>query len=261
VQEKMGLPGNPYDVVHTMTHKDLFRKFMQREGFLTPHNVKVSSIEEAISVFENTKQKLMLKPTDSAGSKGVFAIESVNDIEMYWNKTISVSPSRTALLEDHIDSVGLQQDGDIFVIDGKIAFWGMCDQYKRKEEPFVPAALVYPSTQDPCLQETAKETVQGLLTKIGFKQGPCNVEYLVDKQGQVWVIEIGPRNGGNLIPFLIENSTGINITELTVMQAVGDMPKIKQPQNLCNTMTIVHRKDGKTTDLELITDKNPLKPW
>jgi biotin carboxylase len=93
VQEKMGLPGNPYDVVHTMTHKDLFRKFMQREGFLTPHNVKVSSIEEAISVFENTKQKLMLKPTDSAGSKGVFAIESVNDIEIYWNKTISVSPS------------------------------------------------------------------------------------------------------------------------------------------------------------------------
>ena len=261
VQEKMGLPGNPYDVIYTMTHKDLFRKFMQREGFLTPQNVKVNTVEEAISIFENTNHKLMLKPTDSAGSKGVFAIESVSDIERHWEETISVSPSKTALLEDYIDSVGLQQDGDIFVIDGKIAFWGMCDQYKRPEEPFVPAALVYPSRQDPCLQGTAKETVQGILTKIGFKQGPCNVEYLVDKQGQVWVIEIGPRNGGNLIPFLIEKSTGINITELTVMQAVGDMPKIKQPQNLCNAMTIVHRKDGKTTDLELITDKNPLKPW
>jgi predicted ATP-grasp superfamily ATP-dependent carboligase len=83
----------------------------------------------------------------------------------------------------------------------------------------------------------------------------------VDRQGQVWVIEIGPRNGGNLIPFLIEKSTGINITELTVMQAVGDMPKIRQPQHLCNAMTIVHRKDGKTINLELLSDNKPLKPW
>ncbi len=261
VQEKMGLPGNPYDVVHTMTHKDLFRKFMQREHFLTPHNVKISTLEEAISVFKNVGHKLMLKPTDSAGSKGVFAIESASDIEKHWKETISASPSKTALLEDFVNSVGLQQDGDIFVIDGKIAFWGMCDQYKRKEEPFVPAALVYPSTQEKSLQEKARETVQEILTKIGFRQGPCNVEYLVDGRGQIWVIEIGPRNGGNLIPFLIEKADGISLTKLTVMQAVGDMPKVEIAQRLCNAMTIVHRKDGRTTDLELITDKNSLKPW
>lgn len=261
VQEKMGLPGNSYDVIHTMTHKDLFRKFMQREGFLTPQNVKVSTVEEAISILKNTNHRLMLKPTDSAGSRGVFAIESISDIERHWEETISASPSRTAILEDYIDSVGLQQDGDIFVIDGKIAFWGMCDQYKRKEEPFVPAALVFPSTQEESLQAKAKKTVQEILTKLGFHQGPCNVEYLIDREGQIWVLEIGPRNGGNLIPFLIEKSTGINITKLTVKQSVGDYVSVKDSQHLCHAMTIVYRKDGKTTDLELTTDNKPLKPW
>ncbi len=261
VQEKMRLPGNPYDVVHTMTHKDLFRKAMQKNGFLTPQSLKVTTLDDAICVFRKANHKLMLKPTDSAGSKGVFAIESISDIEKHWQETIRVSPSGTALMEDFIDSIGLQQDGDIFVIDGKIALWGMCDQYKRPEEPFVPAALVYPSTQEESLQAKAQKTVQEILTKIGFCQGPCNVEYLVDKQGQVWVIEIGPRNGGNLIPLLIEKSTGINITEMTVMQAVGDTPRVPQPQHLCNAMTIVHRKDGKTINLELLSDNKPLKPW
>lgn len=260
VQEKMGLPGNPYDVVHAMTHKDLFRKFMQREGFLTPHNVKVSTLEEAISAFKNADHKLMLKPTDSAGSKGVFAIESASDIEKHWEETVSVSPSRTALLEDFVNSVGLQQDGDIFVIDGKIAFWGLCDQYKRPEEPFVPAALVFPSTQHECIQQKARKTVQEIITKIGFKQGPCNVEYLVDERQQVWILEIGPRNGGNLIPLLIEKSTGINLIESTIKLAVGDSIELPPMQYSCYAMTVVHRRNHQTTNLELITDKSPLKP-
>ena len=104
-------------------------------------------------------------------------------------------PSIYDLREDNrffivCDGMGGHEKGEVatttrFVIDGKIALWGMCDQYKRPEEPFVPAALVYPSTQEESLQAKAQKTVQEILTKIGFCQGPCNVEYLVDKQGQV----------------------------------------------------------------------------
>ena len=261
VQEKMGLPGNPYNVVRTMTHKDLFRKFMQEEGFLAPRSTKVETIDEAIQIYHNAGNKLMLKPTDSAGSKGVYAIESEKDIRKHWEETINASPTGTALLEDFIESVGLQQDGDILVVDGKIVFWGMCDQYKRPEEPFVPACLVFPSTQRNDLQEKAHSTVQDIITKIGFLQGPCNVEYLVDKEERIWVVEIGPRNGGNLIPFLIEKSSGINLTELTVRQAVGDTIEIPAVRHICNAMTIVHRDNGRTTKLEMKTATTPLKPW
>ena len=146
------------------------------------------------------------------------------------------------------------------VVDGKIAVWAPCDQYKRKEEPFVPAALSFPSTQDARLQQKARNTIQEIITKTGLRQGPCNVEYLVDKSGRVWILEIGPRNGGNLIPLLIEKSTGVNLIELTVRLAVGDTIELPPMQRLCYAMTVVHRQNHQTTELELVTSNSPLRP-
>lgn len=263
VQEKMGLPGNPYNTVCALTHKNLFRDFLSDNEFLTPKYYCVSNCEEAEEAYlqlHTRSNSVIMKPTDASGSKGVTEILDKNDIRKYWEQTVGYSPSASVILEEHINSVGLQQDGDIFVVDGEIVFWGLCDQYKRPEEPFVPAALVFPSTQHECIQQKARKTVQEIITKIGFKQGPCNVEYLVDERQQVWILEIGPRNGGNLIPLLIEKSTGINLIESTIKLAVGDSIELPSMQYSCYAMTVVHRQNHQTTNLELITDKSPLKP-
>ena len=55
VQEQMGLPGNPCDVVNIMTHKDQFRDFMRKNGFLTPRSTKVITLDEAVSVIERAE--------------------------------------------------------------------------------------------------------------------------------------------------------------------------------------------------------------
>ena len=262
VQEQMGLPGNPYDVVHTMTHKDLFRDFMRKNGFLTPRSVKVTTMSEAVHFIENNRDggAFMMKPTDNAGSRGVFKVRNADDIKKHWNETISYSHSHSALIEDFIESVGMQQDGDIFVIDGEIAYWGMCDQYKQTNAPFMIGAEVFPSTQIPALQCEARDTVQEILQKLGFRQGPCNVEYIVDSQQRIRILEIGPRNGGMLIPLMIERSTGIDLTELTLRQAVGEKVKIPTAQHLCYAMSIVHPSAEGPVDLELLTGEKPFKP-
>jgi len=262
VQEQMGLPGNPCDVVNIMTHKDQFRDFMRKNGFLAPRSTKVMTLDEAVSVIERAEgnHAFMMKPTDNAGSRGVFKVCNADDIKKHWEETIGYSSSRSVLIEDFIESVGRQQDGDIFVIDGEIAYWGMCDQYKQPDHPFMIASEVFPSTQDLAIQHEAKDIVQSILKKLRFRQGPCNVEYIIDNQKRIWILEIGPRNGGMLIPFLIEKSTGIDLTELTLRQAVGERVSIPTAQHLCYAMSIVHPTDGKTVDLELKTGDKPLKP-
>lgn len=263
VQEKMELPGNPYNTVCTLTNKHRFRVFLSANGYLTPKYRCVHSpveAEEAWQQLHRLTGNIIMKPTDSSGSKGVVGLHASDDIKKYWEQTVSHSPSRSVIMEEHIDSVGLQQDGDILVVDGKIAVWAPCDQYKRKEEPFVPAALSFPSTQDARLQQKARNTIQEIITKTGLRQGPCNVEYLVDKSGRVWILEIGPRNGGNLIPLLIEKSTGVNLIELTVRLAVGDTIELPPMQRLCYAMTVVHRQNHQTTELELVTSNSPLRP-
>lgn len=260
VQSEMHLPGNSYDVVNIMTHKHLFRDFLRQHGFLTPHSVKVTSLDEALAAWQEFEGKAMMKPTDNAGSRGVFLIENADEVKKHWQETISSSASATALLEEYIERDGLQQDGDIFVIDGKVAFWGLGDQHKRPGEPFVPAYHVFPTTKSPHLDAKAKALVQDVITALGFKQGPCNVEYIVDKHDNIWLLEIGPRNGGNLIPFLLEATTGVNLVELTVRQAVGEHVEVPEWKYKSYAMSTVLRENGKTTGMTMQTGDSPFVP-
>lgn len=226
VAESLSLPGNPHETVEIMTHKNRFREFLASHGFLTPQGRACRSVAEAVAYFRTLDAPAMLKPVDNAGSKGVFRIDSEEEIRLHWDETMGYSLEKTAIVEQFIERQGLQQDGDIFVIDGRIAFWGVGDQYKDPIAPYMPAMYSFPSVMQEEYRQRAQEMVQEALTALGFRQGPCNVEYIVDTKGDIYILEIGPRNGGNLIPFGIQECTGLDLTELTVRQAVGEKVEI-----------------------------------
>lgn len=222
VAEAMALPGNPYETVHIMTHKNRFREFLMAHGFPTPRGKGFTDIDEATAFFRTLGGAAMMKPVDAAGSKGVFKVTGEDDIRRHWGDAMAYSMEGTVIIEDFIERAGRQQDGDIFVADGRIAFWGIGDQHKDPIAPYVPAAISFPTTMAPQQEEKARLMVQEILTALGFRQGPCNVEYMVSTSGDVYVMEIGPRNGGNLIPFALQECTGVDLTALTVRQAVGE---------------------------------------
>lgn len=226
VAEAMGLPGNPYETVLIMTHKNRFREFLEANGFPAPRGKGFRNVREATEYYRMLGGDAMMKPVDSAGSKGVFRISCDEDIAMHWQEAMAYSAEGTVIIEDYIERQGVQQDGDIFVIDGRIAFWGVGDQHKDPAAPYVPAALTFPSAMDERYVTQARKQVQDILTKLGFRQGPCNVEYIIGADGKVYVLEIGPRNGGNLIPFALQDVTGVDLTELTIRQAVGENVEI-----------------------------------
>lgn len=226
VAESLSLPGNPHETVEIMTHKNRFREFLASHGFLTPQGRACRSVAEAVAYYRTLDGPAMLKPVDNAGSKGVFRIDSEEEIRLHWDETMGYSLEKTAIVEQFIERQGLQQDGDIFVIDGRIAFWGVGDQYKDPIAPYMPAMYTFPSVMQEEYRQRAQNMVQEALTALGFRQGPCNVEYIVDTKGDIYILEIGPRNGGNLIPFGLQECTGLDLTELTVRQSVGETVEI-----------------------------------
>lgn len=247
VAERMALPGNPADTVDIMTHKNRFRKFLIKHGFPAPQGNSFNDIEEAIAFSRSLGHAAMMKPVDSAGSKGVFKVNGEADIRLHWDESIGYSAERTVIIEEFIERKGLQQDGDIFVIDGHIAFWGVGDQHKDFIAPYVPAMLSFPSTVSEKYRKRAQAMVQEILTEIGYRQGPCNVEYVVDSKGEVYIMEIGPRNGGNLIPFALQECTGVDLTELTLRQAVGEKVEVKDwKYDGCSLAVVLHAmRDGR----------------
>jgi len=222
VTEAMSLPGNPYHTVEIMTHKNLFRQFLLDHGFPTPKGKGVRNMNEAIEFFHTLGGTAMMKPVDSAGSKGAFKVVNDDDIRMHWQESMDYSAEGTVIIEQFIERKEIQQDGDIFVIDGRIAFWGVGDQHKDPIAPYMPAVYTFPSMMRKEYVEKAQKMVQEIITALGYTQGPCNVEYIVDTNDKLYILEIGPRNGGNLIGFALQEVTDIDLTALTVQAALGE---------------------------------------
>ena len=224
VAEKLGLPTNPFTSVETLCNKDLFRAFLSEHGFNTPRAAGFQSKEAALDDIGNYKFPVIIKPVDSSGSKGATVLADCTKIEEAIDFALSFSRRHCIIIEEFIEKkhpylIG----GDIFVSDGKIVQWGLMNCHRDKNvNPLVPVGKSYP----PILDETdlcaVKDTLQRLVTELGIRFGPMNVELVVDAHNRVFPIDIGPRSGGNMIPDLLGMIFGCDVVEMSIRSVMGE---------------------------------------
>ena len=122
VCDKLGLPGNPYTSVQILQNKDLFRNFLKKNGFNTPKSCGYDSVEEALSDIESFQWPIIVKPVDSAGSKGVSRIDRIADLEKAIIHALKNSFSHRFIIEEFIEQQGHSSDSDAFSINGELKF-------------------------------------------------------------------------------------------------------------------------------------------
>ena len=222
VAEQMGLPGNPYQSVLTLARKDLFRAFLKDNGFNVPRSQSFYDREEARTWLKEIGVPAFIKPVDSSGSKGVTKLTDATKFDEAFNHALTYSREKMVVVEEAIDRVGYQVDSDIFFYEGEPVFWIWGDQHQDKHcHQFAPIGISFPSSLNESTQKRAIEQVADTLKKLKLKQGAFNIEFIVDKNNEIWIIEIGPRNGGNLIPEVIRYATGVDLIKYTVDAALG----------------------------------------
>ncbi len=248
VAEAMGLKTNPYDSVNIMTHKDLFRDFLRENGFACPMGATFVDFAEAYAFFLRQDKTMVVKPIDASGSKGVSKVEAKECFEDAWKEAKKYSRSGKVIIEEFIERVGYQIDGDVFVVDGKVAFFGICDQHQDFAcNRYAPIAHSFPSVMDAHVLDNAKQQLERLLGLLGMHMGAYNLEFIVSRDGQVYFLEVGPRNGGNLITDAIKEACGVDLAKATVAQACGDdpLPHLQQTRQGCASSYIIHTdRDG-----------------
>ena len=255
VAEALGLPTNPYESVVILTHKNLFRQFMKTNGFPMPQGESFTDREEARTFLAKLRLPAMLKPVDSSGSKGVVRIDKPEQFDMAFDEAMHYSISKEIILEEFIERAGSQMDGDIFVDGGKIVFWGLCDQqHDPLCSPYAPTGSSFPSLKPAETEKRAREILERILQLLGMKIGGYNVEYIVGTDGEVYILEIGPRNGGNLIPDVVREACDVDMADATVRQAVGDpllSMRQKEPWQCCTSLIVHSVKDGIYKGIEI----------
>lgn len=232
VSEVLNLPGNPFRSVKILTEKDLFRKFLLDNDFNVPMAKGYSAFEDVLNNIDNFTFPVMVKPVDSSGSKGVSKISNVSMLKNAYNYALSFSRSNKIIIEEFVNRKGAQIGGDGFVINGDLIFCCLGDQQNNpKCNPFVPDGMFFPSSIDVKNRIRIVNELERALKLLGFRQGAINIEIMLDKYENIYLMEIGPRSGGNCIPETIKYATGFDAVKASVEVALGNFNIIKTNEN------------------------------
>lgn len=224
VSEKLGLPSSPYESVRILSTKDLFRKYLREHGFNAPKAQGFSTYEEALEVIETFKFPVMVKPVDSAGSKGVNKMTDKSQLKAFVDDALHYSLSKRFIIEEFIVKKGPQISGDAFSVDGKIVFHCLGNEFYNPnyEKDFAPLGECWPFSMDQSIIDQLIADIQRLITSLGMKSTAYNVEAFVGEDDKLYLIELGARAGGSLIPQLVNYVTGVNYVPYVIKAAVGD---------------------------------------
>lgn len=236
VAEKLGLPScGPYESVCILQNKGRFRKFLAEHGFRVPTAKSYRSIENAVKDTALFHWPVIVKPTDSAGSKGVTKVERPEDLKESISHALSFSRGNEFIIEDFITQKGYSSDTDSFSVDGKLEFVSFNSQRfdSRAENPYTPAAYSWPSSISAAHQQELASELQRLLTLLGMRTSLYNIETRESTDGKAYIMECSPRGGGNRLAECLEYATGVCLIENAVRAAVG-MPIVGVVQKPLN---------------------------
>ena len=222
VCEELNLPSNSFKAVEILSRKDLFRAFMETHGFRTPKSKSFTSYTKALAFFNKIHGHAIIKPVDSSGSKGVYKIIKGTTFQKIFEISKSFSKQGLVIIEEKKKKKGYQIGGDGFLVNGELVFRCFGDIHFSKTNPLLPCSVSVPTLHSNDIVLKVHQELQKLLSAIGMKMGGLNFDVIIDKNDEVHIIEIGPRNGGNLIPELTEHCTGVDMKFYAIKSALGE---------------------------------------
>ncbi|MBR1519634.1 MAG: ATP-grasp domain-containing protein [Bacteroidaceae bacterium] len=225
VQNQMGLPSfGPFESVEILQNKDKFRQFLAEHGFNVPLAKGFGSIEAAMAERYWYPWPVIVKPTDSAGSKGVTRVDSVENLRPALEYAMEHSISGHIIVEEFIEKAGCSSDTDSMSIDGQLAFISFNAQRfdANAANPYTPSAYSWPSTFTKEQEEYLASEIQRLITLLGLKTVVYNIEVRVGTNGKPYIMELTPRGGGNRLCEMLRYATGVDMITAITRAMVGD---------------------------------------
>lgn len=257
VQEQMGLPAfGPYESVCILQNKDRFRNFLTQHGFNVPKAKGFASIEEAMAEKYWYPWPVIVKPTDSAGSKGVTRVDRLEDLRPALEVAFVHSLSKRVIVEEFIEKAGCSSDTDSFSVDGELKFVSFSAQRfdEHAPNPYTPSAYSWPSTMTAEQEAELTSEIQRLLKLLGMRTSIYNIETRVGTNGKPYIMEVSPRGGGNRLAEMLRFATGVDLITNAVRAAVGDevVAVEQKPYNGHWAEVILHAdKDGHFFSLDM----------
>lgn len=257
VQNQMGLPSfGPFESVEILQNKDKFRAFLTENGFNVPWAYGFSSEKEAWEGREKFSYPLIVKPTDSAGSKGCTRVDCEEELQAAIQYAFKFTISGRIIIEEFLEKKGCSSDTDSYAQDGVLKFVSFSAQRfdANAVNPYTPSAYSWPSTFTKEEEAYLTGEIQRLITLLGMKTSVFNIEVRVASNNKPYIMELTPRGGGNRLCEMLRYATGVDMITAITRAMVGDEPEAieQKPYNGNWAEIILHADtDGEFVELQI----------
>ena len=234
VAEALGLPGIGTGVAHAMTHKIAMRRQLADAGVPQPRFAAARDWRTARAAAETVGFPAVLKPADSGGQRGLFRLESLDDLEANLHVALHESAGGEVVLERFHE--GLELNGLVVARGGEAATLTLSDRLRPPGVGFgVGWIHVYPATIYGDTLEEAERVAAHATRALGLRDGIAFPQLLVTDEG-VLVIEVAARIPGGQMADLARHAVGVDLVEIALRQALGEevpdelaLPRFQQP--------------------------------
>jgi biotin carboxylase len=234
VAEALGLPGIGGETARLMTHKIAMRRLFADAGVPQPRFAAVRTLDEARRAARTVGFPAVLKPADSGGQRGVFRLDSVDDLERHLHAALAESPTEEAIVEAFQD--GIELNGLVIARAGEVELLTLSDRLRPPGIGFgVGWIHVYPSTLYADTLRAAEEVAVHAVHTIGLRDGIAFPQ-IIAADGEAWLVEVAARIPGGQMADLARHAVGVDLVELALRQALGEpvpdeiaRPRVQQP--------------------------------
>ena len=246
--EKLGLTGNSLECTKISTNKFEMRNAFKKYGVSVPKFIELKDSND-ISEIKNMKFPIIIKPTDRSGSRAITKIEKSIDIEKI-NKAIS----------DAID-VSFEKEAisaETISYRGEHTLLAITRKQTTGAPHFIETGHIQPAELDKDMIEKVKKEIFEGLESLKIENGAAHSEFKITPNGDVKIIEIGARMGGDCIGSdLVQISTGYDFLKMVIDVALGNKPdfkKVTEPKKA--TIKFIFTEDD-IKELDKIKQEHP----
>ena len=220
VAEALGLPGIGTETAHLMTHKIAMRRRLAEAGVPQPRFAAVRTLHEGHAALEAVGLPAVLKPADSGGQRGLFLLNSADDLDFQLHRALAESPGEEAIVESFHE--GLELNGLALARGGDVVPLTLSDRLRPPGIGFgVGWIHVYPARIYGDVLEEAERVVRHAVHALGLRDGIAFPQLLVGEDGSVRVVEVAARIPGGQMADLARHAIGLDLVEIALRQALG----------------------------------------
>ena len=209
--------GTDFEAIEKAENRDAFEKVMQSLGIPQPRGQAVTDIEEGVRVAAEIGYPVLVRPSYVLGGRAMQIVSGEDTLRAYLKSAVEINEKQPVLVDKYIVGRELEVDA---VCDGRDVFVpGIMELVERTGIHSGDSISVYPTFS---VSEKARKTILEYTRRLGLEIGIVglyNIQFIVDRDENVFVIEVNPRSS-RTVPFL-SKASGWPLADIATLCILG----------------------------------------